>query len=325
MKPVLWITHFWKTAARRLRGYGLSIVFFTLTAGWASAAAALEFSTETIPLAADQKVAFMPFLSSSVSSDLSSENAQSESVPMLLVIETPDLDEREKQALGLEEPIRTVTLFRQNGTGWERYLHTELDGAMDLVDTVQRGDGIALAGYQRSEVLVLQESTATFQPMLSARSMYVGSNWDASPTFEMFFDLNEDGLDDFLMPDFDGWQVALQQPDGFSAPQTLGPGPRMDFSESSEMVGFRAETPHVFDANGDGRKDLAFWINGRFQIYEQGPGGRFAEDAKTLDPDMNDVLGSFLSVEFGDGDDDAEQPQRLLDAVGDVNGDGFAD
>ncbi len=310
----------WKTTCENSNLHRLATFCLAISSviGWASAATALEFTAETIPLAADQKVAFMPYLSG--------DKDPGQTAPMLLVIETPDLDEREKQALGLEEPVRTVTLFRQNGQGWERYLRTELDGAMDLVDTVQRQDGIALAGYRRSQVLVLQESTATFQPMISARSMYIGSNWDASPTIDMFLDLNEDGLDDFLMPDFDGWQVALQEADGFQDPQTLGPGPRMDFSESSEMVGFRAETPHVFDANGDGRKDLAFWINGRFQIYEQGPEGRFAEEAITLDPDMNDVLGSFLSVEFGEGgDEETDQPQRLLDAVGDVNGDGFAD
>ena len=152
----------------------------------------------------------------------------------------------------------------------------------------------------------------------------MGSTWDALSSVEMFQDLNGDELDDFLLPDFDGWQVALQQEGGFDSPQTIGPEPRMNFGEGMATVGYSPETPYFFDADLDGLSDMAFWVNGQFEVYRQAPTGAFSEKAQVLDPGMKDVLSSFLSVDIGD-DDESDQPQRLLEAVSDVDGDGLPD
>ena len=283
------------------------------TLSWICSAEAIEYQSQTIDLGHGQNVVFMPFIDAG------------DSEPMLLVIETPDLDEREIQTRGLAEPVRTVSLYRRSVAGWSLHLRTELDESMDILDTVRRPSGIALAGYRKSQVLLLQQQTSTFEPLLKANSMYVGNTREALPSVQMFRDLNGDDLDDFLMPNFDGWQVALQKRSGFELPQTIGPEPRMNLGDGMEMVGFRPETPYFFDADLDGLSDLAFWINGQFEVYRQIPSGFFSEEAKALDPDMKDVLGSFLSVDIGESSEEADQPQRLLDAVGDVDGDGLAD
>jgi len=280
---------------------------------WFSSTEAIEIQSQTIDLGRDQNVVFMPFVHDGGSQ------------PMLLVIETPDLDEREIQTLGLAEPVRTVSLYRHSDAGWSLHLRTELDGSMDILDTVRSPGGIALAGYRKSQVLLLQQQTNAFEPLLTANSMYIGNTWETPPSVEMFRDLNGDELDDFLMPNFDGWQIALQKHSGFDLPQTIGPEPRMNFGDGTDMVGFRPETPYFFDADLDGLSDLAFWINGQFEVYRQVPSGLFSEEAQALDPDMKDVLGSFLSVDIGESSDEADQPQRLLDAVGDIDGDGLAD
>jgi len=281
---------------------------------WLTPAAALEFKIETIPLAPEQKVTFLPYVH---------ERAGE---PALVVIETPDLGDRERQIQGLiAEPARTISLFRRNGQGWELTLRQQMDYAMDIVDILRSADGVQLAGYRPSELMVLRPASRRFEPVLEARSMYVGSTWEPLPGIRLFQDLNDDGLDDFLLPSFEGWQVALQAAEGFNTLQTLGPGPRMDFGDTAELVGYRAETPYLLDENGDGRRDLAFWINGRFEVHHQRSDGTFTEQAFILDPDMKDVLGSFMSVEIGEGEGDDEAPQRMLDAVGDVDGDGLAD
>ena len=194
-----------------------------------------------------------------------------------------------------------------------------------MSDPVQGRNGIRLAGYQNSQVLLLHQDSRKFEPLLSADSMYVGSNWNSSPTFKMFVDLNDDGLDDFLMPSFKGWQVSVQTAEGFPNPQTIGPGPQMNFGETAQFVGYRAETPHLLDENRDGLNDLAFWINGRFEVYHQDPRGGFSDTALILDPHLNDVLGSFFSVSLSDEEKEDNESQRMLDAVGDINGDGLAD
>ena len=280
---------------------------------WICSAQAIEVQTQTIELGHDQNIVFMPFI----------DNGSPE--PMLLVIETPDLDEREVQMRGLADPDRTLSLYRQSEAGWVLHLQTKLDESMGIVDTVRSSRGIALAGYRNSQVHLLEQQTTTFEPLLTARSMYVGNSWDALSSVQMFQDVNGDELDDFLMPAFEGWQVALQSERGFDQPQIIGPEARMNFGDGMDAVGYSPETPHFFDADLDGLDDMAFWIDGRFEIYRQAPSGAFSEEALVLDPGMKDMLGSFLSVEIGDNDEELDQPQRLLEAVSDVDGDGLAD
>ena len=280
---------------------------------WICHANAFEARIQTIQLGQDQNIVFMPFIS-----EVAPE-------PMLLVIESPDLDEREAQMRGLTEPPRTLSLYRQTQAGWVLHLQTALDDSMGIVDTVRSNGGIALAGYRKSQVHLLQQKTSTFEPLLTARSMYVGNTWDALSSVQMFQDVNGDELDDFLMPAFEGWQVALQSERGFDNPQTIGPEARMNLGDGMDAVGYSPETPHFFDADLDGLHDMAFWIDGRFEIYRQAPSGVFSEEALVLDPGMKDMLGSFLSVEIGDNDEEFDQPQRLLEAVSDVDGDGLAD
>jgi hypothetical protein len=284
----------------------------TLLAGYGHA---LEFDVATIPLHDNHQVRMLPY-ASAVSTD-----------PMLLVIESPDMDEREKQTRRLpSEPPRGLRLFRRTDSGWVLHLEQELDSGMDLVDTVRIGKQEGLAGYRSGELHLLDDEAGAFHPILEARSIYVGSYWGEAPQVRLFRDLDRDGRDDLLMPGFDGWQVALQTAGGFAPTQTVGPGPRMEFSDSSQLVGFRAEAPHGLDRNRDGLEDLAFWIDGRFEVYQQTPDRTFAAAPHILDPEMYDVLGSFLSVSLDGGDDEGEDDaQRLLDAVGDLDNDGMAD
>ena len=211
----------------RLADAGALTVLLNLTIAFSPAAHGLEFDIEQISLASDQQIAFMPFVNGS------SDRQE------IVVIETPDLDARERQLREIvDEPTRVLRVFRLTEPGsWRSVLELELNAAMDMVDTFRQLDGISFAGYQYPQLLALNMEEGVFEPLLSAGSMYLGVNWDASPTFDMFQDLNGDELDDFLMPDFGGWQVALQRETGFSTAQSLGPPPQMNFGETTQFVG----------------------------------------------------------------------------------------
>ncbi len=295
--------------ARSLR----AILFLSATFSCASALS-LEYDAASIPLRADQKLEFMPYVAAASTS------------PEILIIETPDLNEREKQLRGLDfEPQRQITIFRHDQSGWQPRLQQTLNSGMDLVDTLPAGDEVRLAGYQDAQLWQLDEATAEFHSVLAVDTMFVGTNWDSSPTIEMFTDINGDGRDDFLMPGFNGWQVSLQQPDGFAEPQSVGPPPHMSFEDSARFVGYRARKPYLLDENQDGLQDIAFWVSGRFQIYLQNSDGTFASEAIILDPDQQDVLGDFLSVSLSEDEEASDENQRMLEGVGDIDGDGLSD
>ena len=220
--------------------------------------AALDFDIETIEVSPKHRIDIIPF------------SIESSKAAKLLIIETPEINQLEKQIQELSnEPIRTINLFQRNDSGWKLVLSKALEESMDVVDTIRTPSGMRLVGLQGSEVVYLDEATQDFKPLLTTSSMFSGRNWGSSPLIEMFVDINQDGLDDFLMPNFDGWAVALQREDGFQLPQLVGPRPNMSFSETARYVAYRAEQAFIVDEDNDGRNDIAFWQDGSFEVYRQ--------------------------------------------------------
>ena len=167
--------------------------------------AALDFDIETIEVSSKHNIDVIPF------------SIEASNVTKLLIIETPEINQLEKQIQGLgAEPIRTIKIFQRSDSEWNLMLEKALDDSMDLVDTIKSTNGIQLVGLQDSQLVYLDEATSVFKPFFKTSSMFSGRSWGSSPLMDMFTDINGDGLDDFLMPNFDGWAVALQQERWFS-------------------------------------------------------------------------------------------------------------
>jgi hypothetical protein len=274
----------------------------------------LEFTAEAIPVSLEHSIDIIPMKGTK---DISSK---------LLIIETPSIDERESQLLNLQvEPERKVKIFTKRDESWFLELSKALPSSMDLVDVIETSENKSLAGLQDGKIMRLNIESGMFEYLLSSSSMFVGRNWTSSPKTQMFLDLNEDGYDDFLMPSFSGWEVAVSKNGEFKSLQTLGPLPRMSYRDNVEYVGYRSNSPFGIDANIDGMADLAFWINGKFSVYLQKIDGSFSEDPIALDPKQNDVLGDYFQIDLGENADNREGMSRLLDGVEDVDGDGLKD
>jgi hypothetical protein len=254
--------------------------------------AALDFDIETIEVSSKHNIDVIPF------------SIAASNVTKLLIIETPEINQLEKQIQGLgAEPIRTIKIFQRGDLKWRLMLEKALDDSMDLVDTIKSTHGIQLVGLQASQLVYLDEASSAFKPFFKTSSMFSGRSWGSSPLMDMFTDINGDGLDDFLMPNFDGWAVALQQGDGFQQPQLVGPRPNMSFSETARYVAYRAEEAFLIDENNDGRNDIAFWQDGYFE----------------------DMLSGYAQITIGEGAKNDEGKNRLLDEIVDINNDGVSD
>ena len=142
---------------------------------------------------------------------------------------------------------------------------------------------------------------------------------------EMFTDINGDGLDDFLMPNFDGWAVALQQDDGFQQLQLVGPRPNMSFRETARYVAYRAEEAFLIDENNDGRNDIAFWQDGYFEVHRQSNLGQFSKVPVNLDANLKDMLSGYAQISIGEDAKNDNGKNRLLDEIVDINNDGVSD
>ena len=215
--------------------------------GSSSTLIALEFSVQSISVSAEHKIDIIPMRTSA--------NDTSE----LLIIETPNIDERETQLLNLQaEPERKVKIFTKRDESWFLELNKALPSSMDLVDVIGTSENKSLAGLQDGKIMRLNIESGMFEYLLSSSSMFVGRNWTSSPKTQMFLDLNEDGYDDFLMPSFSGWEVAVSKNGEFKSLQTIGPLPRMSYRDNVEYVGYRSNSPFLIDYNIEEMSDLAF-------------------------------------------------------------------
>jgi len=275
---------------------------------------ALEFDVETIPVTPKHRVDILSF------SNPSSDAAK------LLIIETPVITQLQKQIQGLSnEPVRHIKVFQRPGAQWHLVLTKALDDSMDLVDTLSTPEGIRLVGLQGSELLYLDADTARFAPLLATSPMFSGRSWGESPVMEMFTDINDDGLDDFLMPTFDGWAIALQTSQGFAALQTIGPPPSMSYRDTARFVAYRAEEAFVVDENNDGLNDITFWRDGYFEVHRQNPVGEFSKIPVALDVNLKDMLSGYSQLSIGEDADNAGGTNRMLDEIADLNNDGISD
>ena len=275
---------------------------------------ALEFDIETIAVSPKHNVDIIPF------SNESSAEAK------LLIIETPVINQLEKQMQELNnEPVRHIKVFQRRGSEWNLILTKALEDSMDLVDTITTPKGIQLVGLQESKLLYLDENTSLFRPFLTTSPMFSGRSWGSSPVMEMFADINGDGFDDFLMPNFDGWEVALQTNNGFQAPQLVGPRPSMSYRDTARYVAYRAEEALLVDENNDGLDDVAFWQDGYFEVYRQNSLGEFSKVPVNLDVNLKDMLSGYAQISIGEEADNNEGKNRLLDEIVDINNDGVSD
>ena len=289
---------------------------FLLIVGMTSSAhlAALDFDIETIEVSSRQNIDVIPF------------SIEESDVTKLLIIETPEISQLEKQIQGLSaEPIRTIKIFQRNDSDWSLVLEKALDVSMDLVDTITSTKGIQLVGLQASQLVYLDEASSAFKPLFKTSSMFSGRSWGSSPLMEMFADINDDGLDDFFMPTFDGWTVALQHEDGFQEPQLVGPRPNMSFRETARYVAYRAEEAFLIDENNDGRNDIAFWQDGYFKVHRQNQLGQFSKISVNLDANLKDMLSGYAEISIGEDSRNGNGKNRLLDEIVDINNDEVSD
>lgn len=149
---------------------------------------------------------------------------------------------------------------------------------------------------------------------------------DAVPRYRVFRDINGDGLDDFIIPSFSGYQVAVQQKDGaFTTPINLDAAPIMEMSYNNHPW-YQSKNLFVADMNFDRRDDLVLWDEDHFIVYAQLVTGAFTAEAFTipssvlLDYDSVDGMSVRMSNE-----DQSNKTVTVVHGIDDYDGDGVPD
>lgn len=189
-------------------------------------------------------------------------------------------------------------------------------------DAMQTSNGPVAVLLAQGEARRLEDN----QLILKFVSIYNAPVVDALPHFNAFRDLNGDGLDDFLMPSFSGYELAIQRPDGsFSDVVSLQAPPIMDMSYNSHPW-YQAKNLFLADMNLDTLKDVVFWDENHFEVYPQLASGGFDHKAFSIPSgvllDYDGVDG--MSVRMSN-QDQSDKTVTVLYGIDDYNGDGVPD
>ncbi len=251
----------------------------------------------------------------------------------------------------------SVRMFGLEGGAWAPVLDATLGPEVLFVDVAEIDGRDRLITYQRGRLSWLDPGSATERPLVDLVWSYKAIDQDGIPRVEVARDLNRDGLDDLLMPDLDGFWVSIQRSDGsFTDAMKLGPpepfvdepvggldtgdGPAAD-SRTYGDVGITAWTlptymsrVHQVDYDQDGRSDLVFWSEDRFEVHLQEENGLFAAAAVTFASEVPfDSEGVYsrafeyrdtgvMSILFGLGE---KTRRTVLHSLRDLDGDGVGD
>lgn len=191
-----------------------------------------------------------------------------------------------------------------------------------LVDEIVTPEGTQIALISRDRANLLGSS----KPLLQFSSIYNAPVYEAIPRSDVFRDLNGDGLDDFVIPGFDGFEVAVQRSDGsFTQPITLIAPPMMDMSYNSHPW-YQAKSLFHADMTGDKRDDLVFWQEGRFVVYPQNDSDAFDARPTTIASDIGLDYDSVdgMSLRFSN-EDHSDKSVTVIHSLADYDGDGITD
>lgn len=222
-----------------------------------------------------------------------------------------------------ENSTRRLRIFSFGNGAWERKLDAELRPEVLFVDVARIGGRDRLLSYGAGRVNVFDLGSSQERALVAVTSSFQPPRGGEIPHVDLTRDVNDDGLDDLVVPDTDGFHVIVQERDGtFAAPVKVGSA--TDLSGILGADGYRYEPwgesrIHSIDYNRDGRRDLAFWNKDHFEVHLQGPRGRFARRAKTFRTTV--AFGSDQRYSLAAG----EMMGTVFHSFADFNGDGVED
>ena len=137
------------------------------------------------------------------------------------------------------------------------------------------------------------------------------------------FDFNNDGLTDFLLPDFNAYQLWMQQTDGSFRHFSLPIDSQMQaFDQDPTYV---ARKPLLADLNLDGHTDIAFAKDDTLLLFKQQADGSFATEPQQLALGLGLTPDNQAQMRGGDGRSYQGLKISRLERLADINADGLVD
>jgi len=139
-------------------------------------------------------------------------------------------------------------------------------------------------------------------------------------------DVNKDGLDDIILPDFEQnnlWLTVKNSQEYFY--QSLPINSQVELV--SDSVNFEPTKLFLADFDADSLQDIAWTSNGKINYFSQVSEGQFSSSQKSLAL-ADSIYGlNWWQIRESDGEslDQSDLTHRVVEQIKDINGDGLAD
>ena len=233
------------------------------------------------------------------------------------------------------EPRTRIYAFGDNA--WALCLDTTLRHGVLFVDVANIKGHDRLITYEPGRLNWFDPESATEHALVAVTCSFNPPRSGEIPHLDLTRDLNDDGRDDLVVPDVDGFRVFIQTSDGTFA-SAVKVGSRTEMARFYGDDGYRYDPwgqsgIHETDYNRDGRSDLVYWNDDRFEVHHQDEYGLFAPDTKTFTTDVSFDSDSITSLVAPHGvrrrrkdhQPVGDMEGRVLHSLTDQNGDGVAD
>jgi len=191
-------------------------------------------------------------------------------------------------------------------------------------DTGRIGDRQELMLLGRSGVSRLVVPEARVLEVAKLPSIYRSASKAGVTKLDFLIDVNDDGLDDLVVPDFDGLRVALQSSQGFDPPELLElPSALVAVQVEAR---YRVDELYHYDFDQDGRKDLAVIRDNEFFVFDATEHG-FEHEPRVVPIDI-ELAGDDVVARLQEnitGFDQSDFSLTRISRVVDLNGDGLPD
>ena len=177
-----------------------------------------------------------------------------------------------------------------DGDTWAPSLDAKLGSDVLFVDVARIGGRDRLVTYEPGRLNWFDPASASEKELVAVSSNFDPPCTNEVPHVDVTVDLNDDGRDDLVVPDVDGFWICIQTKGGaFADPVRIGPP--TDLSRILGADGYRyapwsQSRVHRIDYDHDGRSDLVFWSEDHFEVHLQDERGLFAPGAKTFTTDV---------------------------------------
>jgi len=222
-----------------------------------------------------------------------------------------------------ENNDRRLRIFSFADSTWKMQLAVNLRPKVVFVDVANIGGKDRLITYEHGRLNLFDPDSATERFLLTVISNFNPPRKNEIPHVDITHDVNNDGLDDLVVPDKNGFQVIIQMKDGiFADPVKIGRPTKMDRILGSDGYRYNPWSQsriYESDYNRDGRNDLAFWSEDHFEVHLQDEQGLFASDTRIFNTDVVFKSDNLSYLSSGD------MRGKVLHSLADLNSDGITD